>query len=467
MSRTLTDYKGYNTVVKGIVVNDQDPEGLNRVQVRIPSYHGDKDFSDENGESGLPWAQMCSVTTKSGGIFGGKSESVIPAIDDVVWLIFEGGDIRCPVVIGTIPKEAAESASEDGSDMYVAGGALADVATNIIMKQEGTYDSINPDDNGAISIGKIQWHANRAKNLLKDIQAKNKKQFTSKSSGTSLVSDLNKDWGRYVVSSGAAVYKAIKAILGTKESKEAQDELVKKDVSKYIEHGKKLGITDNDALIYFADYENQNGSGGASSMLKKCKKPYTLDHIHAVAKSNYTSRRNRVYAAIKKLKKEGKLNGTNGDLTNVTGTSGSANAKFIFPVYSASTGKAWRTLSAGYPRYSSGRTHTGIDFSCPSGSKVVAAMSGKVRRCKRLNYSYGHYVEIENGDLRVLTCHMSYIPDSIKPGITVKQGDVLGKSGNTGNSTGPHCHFEVQVNGQHVNPAPYLGVKSVSEAGNI
>jgi murein DD-endopeptidase MepM/ murein hydrolase activator NlpD len=92
---------------------------------------------------------------------------------------------------------------------------------------------------------------------------------------------------------------------------------------------------------------------------------------------------------------------------------------------------------------------------CPSGTSVCAAASGTVIVAKNLNYSYGHYLIIDHGNgLSTLYAHNTTLLVSV--GDTVSKGQVIAKSGSTGNSTGPHCHFEVRVNGTRVNPMNYL-----------
>ena len=130
------------------------------------------------------------------------------------------------------------------------------------------------------------------------------------------------------------------------------------------------------------------------------------------------------------------------------GSHGSGNGRLRYPTDS-------RSISAGYPNYSSGRYHGGIDFPVSTGSNVYAAASGTVILVKYLNYSYGRYLIIDHGDgLSTLYAHNSQILVSV--GDKVSAGQVVAKSGSTGNSTGPHCHFEVRVNGSQVNPLNYL-----------
>lgn len=114
-----------------------------------------------------------------------------------------------------------------------------------------------------------------------------------------------------------------------------------------------------------------------------------------------------------------------------------------------------RSISAGYPYYSSGGWHGGIDFPVSTGSNIYAAGSGEVILVKYLDYSYGYHILIDHGDgLSTLYAHNSQILVSV--GQQVSRGQVIAKSGSTGNSSGPHCHFEVRVNGTQVNPMNYL-----------
>lgn len=117
-------------------------------------------------------------------------------------------------------------------------------------------------------------------------------------------------------------------------------------------------------------------------------------------------------------------------------------------------------VSQEFGHYRNGRAHTGIDYPCPTGSRIVAAQKGIVITVKRLNYSYGYYVMVYHGTdakgrkIVTLYAHNSSILVSV--GQSVKKGQQLAKSGSTGNSTGPHCHFEVIISGSKVNPKNYL-----------
>lgn len=107
-----------------------------------------------------------------------------------------------------------------------------------------------------------------------------------------------------------------------------------------------------------------------------------------------------------------------------------------------------------YCPYHGYELHTGIDIAVGTGTSVKAASSGVVRQAY-YNSSYGNMVLIDNGGgIYTLYAHNSSL--LVSAGQKVSQGQVIARSGNTGNSTGPHVHFEVRVNGQYVNPRNYL-----------
>ncbi len=101
-----------------------------------------------------------------------------------------------------------------------------------------------------------------------------------------------------------------------------------------------------------------------------------------------------------------------------------------------------------------GRKHEGIDIGVSTGTNVKAFMSGKITY-SGWESGYGYLVKISHGNgLETYYGHNSKL--LVKVGQTVEAGAVIAKSGNTGNSTGPHVHFEVRKNGTAVNPYSYL-----------
>lgn len=104
------------------------------------------------------------------------------------------------------------------------------------------------------------------------------------------------------------------------------------------------------------------------------------------------------------------------------------------------------------PRW--GRFHSGVDFALAQGQPIYAACSGTVYYS---GYSggYGNLIKIDHGNgMQTYYAHCSSL--SVSSGQQVKEGETIGLVGSTGNSTGPHLHFEVIINGNRVDPLDFL-----------
>ena len=115
---------------------------------------------------------------------------------------------------------------------------------------------------------------------------------------------------------------------------------------------------------------------------------------------------------------------------------------------------------SGYKYMSRGFTgvwaHNGQDLCGYVGTPIYAAQSGVVTVAKYTNRGYGIYCRINHGGgMETLYGHCNGLAVSV--GQYVQKGQLIAYLGNSGNSTGPHCHFEVIINGTRVNPANYLG----------
>lgn len=98
--------------------------------------------------------------------------------------------------------------------------------------------------------------------------------------------------------------------------------------------------------------------------------------------------------------------------------------------------------------------HTGIDFRAPSGQPARATAAGKVISAG-YEGGYGNMVEIDHGGgITTRFAHLSKI--IAKKGQTIAKGDVVGNTGNTGRSTGPHLHYEIRVNGRAIDPMNFI-----------
>ncbi|MDQ6924802.1 MAG: peptidoglycan DD-metalloendopeptidase family protein [Candidatus Eremiobacteraeota bacterium] len=101
------------------------------------------------------------------------------------------------------------------------------------------------------------------------------------------------------------------------------------------------------------------------------------------------------------------------------------------------------------------RQHAGIDIAVDSGTTVVAAAEGRVIVAGWDDGGCGNMVVLDHGDrLATQYCHLSHI--FVAAGQDVQRGQAIAASGSTGNSTGPHLHFGVRVNGRPVDPMSYL-----------
>ena len=98
------------------------------------------------------------------------------------------------------------------------------------------------------------------------------------------------------------------------------------------------------------------------------------------------------------------------------------------------------------------RAHKGVDFRAPTGTPIPAAGAGRIVK-RGYNSGHGNFVRIRhNGSFETLYAHMSKFAKGVNVGTTVRQGQIIGYSGSTGLSTGPHLHYEIIKDGKHVNP---------------
>ena len=122
----------------------------------------------------------------------------------------------------------------------------------------------------------------------------------------------------------------------------------------------------------------------------------------------------------------------------------------------SSDGLAWplrAPITSGFgPRW--GRQHSGIDLGAPQGTPVKAAAGGRVKTAAYQG-GYGNLVVIQHANgTETRYAHLSKL--GVRAGETVRSGEVVGRVGSTGNSTGPHLHFELRVNGQARDPRDFL-----------
>lgn len=188
---------------------------------------------------------------------------------------------------------------------------IAAEAAKIIFANEGNYSSVNADDNGALSVGKVQWHGNRALSLLKKIV-----QGMGAGAETVLGGTLYReimtasDWAGRKATAEEKV--KLSKVLGSVQGKQVQDAQAEEDILLYVTHGVKMGIEDPQSLIYFADLENQGGAGASKCVGNAAAQKaggagkVNLAIIHTAALADrvmgkYSSRRNLVYKKAQEL----------------------------------------------------------------------------------------------------------------------------------------------------------------------
>ena len=112
----------------------------------------------------------------------------------------------------------------------------------------------------------------------------------------------------------------------------------------------------------------------------------------------------------------------------------------------------------------SGRTkrHSGVDFALKPGNPIYATGDGVVESVKFEFFGYGNSIVIDHGfGYKTRYAHLKSI--SVVEGMTVKRGECIGQSGNSGRSSGPHLHYEVIYKDRHVNPANYYDLTITPE----
>jgi len=125
-------------------------------------------------------------------------------------------------------------------------------------------------------------------------------------------------------------------------------------------------------------------------------------------------------------------------------------------IYPVSLSDSRRTSRYGYrvdPFTKRKKFHEGDDFSSKSGVDVISTANGIVKTSKKYG-SFGNYIEVDHGNGYV-TVYGHLSKRFVKRGEKVVRGQKIGEVGNTGRSTAPHLHYEVQHNNKHVNPAKF------------
>lgn len=188
-------------------------------------------------------------------------------------------------------------------------------------------------------------------------------------------------------------------------------------------------------------YENQMINGEIVST-EKLSEEVTEPPVHEVIKVGKASVTNSVT-----VDGGSEVAGDSTTITDAESSNAASNAGgFIWPSTS-------RTVTCPFGCYSG---HTGIDIQSYYGGPEYAAKAGTVVTSGWSNYGYGYHVVIDHGNgVKTLYAHQMQQPP-VSVGQYVEQGQVVGFEGATGQVTGEHLHFEIQINGTAVDPYPYI-----------
>lgn len=510
------------TIYSAIIVNkdtNQDPLTKGRVQIFIPTVNYDyadvyQDYINDDNKpnssyfTAFPWAVTLTSDLKNG--------------DEVYGSYIEGNDTQFIVlgIAGGKSNLAIGGANIDGSNIVnltmpivlhneigVSLSAWADDTIPdsryqaITLHDGGKYDTNSKQwiKQGSWSIGLIQWNGVRAYDLCYEIAKGNGNWRNAFSSDIKLKTDLVKSLNNsssnnqrggygegYNPEKGGETYNSILKLLSSDSAKATQKQVAYDDTAETINMLIDKGCNNPAILIYLADFYNQYGSGHSGTTQQAVTLSQTaedimqqLDKLILYIKSNFSSfntyqaRRNATYSYIKDLYNCGKL--TNNVLTDEGGSNNiqinpTQSGQYCVPfVGSYKITATWG--KGGYP--SSGGYHTGIDFGCPKGTKILACTNGTISIESDRNYNgssggYGRCLKIMSDDgYEILCAHLSQF---VVTSGTVTKGQLIGYSGNTGNSTGAHLHFEIRkppfrLNKKHfegggddINPLPFIGM---------
>lgn len=502
-------YTYLNKIYSAIVVNqdyNQDPLQQGRVQIYIPSVHFEyadvyRDYMENTDKLNseywdvFPWATCLVAEIKNG--------------DNVVggYLDNQGDNY---VVIGKNVNNPTDSV-RNGTTLGVTGSGILNLTMPILLFNEVSlplncwadnipddkYQKITPSDKGAgWSIGLIQWHHTRAFDCLYEIAKVDgnwEDNFSDKN--LQLVEDLRasvksgsdsgyriKYQADFKPTEGTAQYNGIKNMLGSTIGKETQRKYASVNTAANIDTMmNEYNIQNPAILIFMADVMNQYGpnlpttlrrastiSSSDSDMLTQ------LDELITYMKGNwsnyneYVTRRDNTYSYIKDLYNNGKLREVT-DLVdlkadNINNVNGAG--AYCMPF----EGKARLTATWGYGGYRFTNLinrgyHTGLDFGCKKGTKLYACTSGTISINSQSQTSgYGYSLKIMGDDGKMII--YGHCNSFVKTSGRVTKGELIAYSGNTGNSSGPHLHFEIRHSpyrwsnkgsGDDENPLPYIG----------
>lgn len=197
------------------------------------------------------------------------------------------------------------------SQMNILIKIIAAVETGGQVYGQARYDDYTPayancSNETSCTIGAFQEYGSLAKGLLQEILNTYPSTF-KKYDNAGIESDLQRaSWTGYSPARGSAKAKAIRAIISSPDGIKVQNNRIQKQMESHIAFAQKQGVSDVDALFICANFIHQGGQSACTRILKKTKKPYTLDHLYAACKTDtgnqvgaYKTRQQKVYGWLK------------------------------------------------------------------------------------------------------------------------------------------------------------------------
>lgn len=197
------------------------------------------------------------------------------------------------------------------SQMNILIKIIAAVETGGQVYGQARYDDYTPayancSNETSCTIGAFQEYGSLAKGLLQEILNTYPSTF-KKYDNAGIESDLQRaSWTGYSPARGSAKAKAIQAIISSPDGIKVQNNRIQKQMESHIAFAQKQGVSDVDALFMCANFIHQGGQSACTRILKKTKKPYTLDHLYTACKTDtgnqvgaYKTRQQKVYGWLK------------------------------------------------------------------------------------------------------------------------------------------------------------------------
>lgn len=416
-------------------------------------------------------------------------------VGNIVYVTNIKNEIDSYIVLGVDAYNPKNQQTTD-SIYNVDGSNLLELTMPIIIHNEvgistndwpdnisdDNYRKVLGNDNGAWSIGLIQWNASRAYDLLLKISNNdtdwrnawsNKDYDLYKDLNTNSSSARSKYGKGYTVVVGSDLVNQVQNMMSTEKAKSTQRDYASEDTQSSITKVQEKGVTNPMITIFLVDIMNQYGPNLPSTIQNAASISKNGGDIRSQFNefvkyceqnlgnySTYENRRTTTKTYVEQLYEQGKF--SSGGLAGNLGSASAAG--FIFPVAGLNRDSI---NNKNYPSY---KGHTGVDVNrgVQEGvSQIVAVANGVVAQSVALKNangtyrSYGEYVTIDHQNgLYTAYCHMYPNSRKVSTGQTVQQGQILGLLGTTGNSSGPHLHFEVRSgrnsSSAAVNPLNYL-----------